>query len=144
MSGRIRVCIFAKMFRLWRCSRRVGRFPASREVIIRRCNSPCRSHGTADGGRANRRRSRPKPARFGSQRGQPLQTDQRRDFASFAVPTIMGECPRRTFRDYGVGVKFPAHKSFGAINQCRGELSHAGSLTPRLRKSRKPRIDREG
>ena len=107
-------------------------FLRQREVIIRRC-MPLADHiARRYGGRGEPHDDLVQAARVGLVNAvNRFELTNGADFASFAVPTIMGEV-RRHFRDYGWAVKVPRRmKELRAqLTSARGELSQQLGRAP--------------
>ena len=134
MSGReLEYADVAGMFRhLAMLEEGSAAFLRQRDVIIRRC-MPLADHiARRYGGRGEPHDDLVQAARVGLVNAvNRFERTNGADFASFAVPTIMGEV-RRHFRDYGWAVKVPRRlKELRAqLTRARGELSQQLGRAP--------------
>jgi len=134
MSGReLEYADVAGMFRhLAMLEEGSAAFLRQRDVIIRRC-MPLADHiARRYGGRGEPHDDLVQAARVGLVNAvNRFELTNGADFASFAVPTIMGEV-RRHFRDYGWAVKVPRRmKELRAqLTSARGELSQQLGRAP--------------
>lgn len=117
----------------WRCSRKGRRLScvSAKPLFDAACPLPITLHG-GTAAEANRTTISSKQPRVGLVNAvNRFELTNGADFASFAVPTIIGEV-RRHFRDYGWAVKVPRRmKELRAqLTSARGELSQQLGRAP--------------